>query len=286
MASRALVDDITAAIGQAVTILPDQVVAALAKARDRESGPARVQLEAILENVALARERGVPICQDTGTLTYIVQFGTEFRHLEALRAALVEAARMATRAVPLRPNTVQPLSGHNPGDNTGRYVPAITWEPMPGDEALVHILPKGGGSENCSSLKMLNPGVGLAGVKAAVVDHIVACGGRPCPPTVVGVGLGGGADLALKLGKLALLRPLGERHPEPEVAALESELEELINLSGVGPMGLGGSTTVLAVHVEVAHRHPASLPLGIAVQCWAHRHASVHIAADGQVAIA
>jgi len=101
----------------------------------------------------------------------------------------------------------------------------------------------------------------------------------------VGVGIGGGADLAMKLGKLALLRPLGARHPEPEVAALEKELEELINASGVGPMGLGGKTTVLAVHVEYAHRHPASLPLGIVIQCWAHRRASVRIAADGSITV-
>ncbi len=277
---------IRAAIGRAVTTLPDDVVAALEAARDRELGLARVQLEAILQNVAIARSQGVPMCQDTGTLTYYVRFGTGFPHLAALREALTAAARLATRDIPLRPNTVHPLDGRNPGDNTGLHVPSITWEPMSGETAVVTILPKGGGSENCSALMMLTPGAGLRGVKKAVVDHVVGCGGRPCPPTVVGVGLGGGADLALKLGKLALLRPLGQRHDDPQVAALESELEQLINMSGVGPMGLGGKTTVLAVHVEVAHRHPASLPLGIVVQCWAHRHGTVRIAADGAVEVA
>ncbi len=274
------------AIAKASTVLPPDVVRALEAARDRESGPARVQIEAILENVKIAREGKVPICQDTGTITFFVKAGTRFPHLEALLRALPEAARAATKSVPLRPNTVHPFTGKNPGDNTGRSIPAVTWEFVEGDKAEVHILPKGGGSENCSTLKMLAPGVGLKGVKEAVVEHVVSCGGLPCPPTVIGVGIGGGADLALKLGKIALLRPVGEPHPEPEVAALEAELTELVNASGVGPMGLGGKTTVLAVHAEYAHRHPASLPVGIAVQCWADRRAAVRISADGRVEVA
>lgn len=280
-----LAADLGEAIGQAATILPQDVVEALEAARAREAGPARVQLEAILENVRIAREDKLPICQDTGTISFFVKMGTNFPYLEALLGALPEAARAATKAVPLRPNTVHPFTGKNPGDNTGRHIPAVTWEMVEGEEAEVHILPKGGGSENCAALKMLSPGVGLRGVKDAVVEHVVNCGGLPCPPTVVGVGIGGGADLALKLGKVALLRPLGQRHPEPEVAALEAELEELINASGVGPMGLGGKTTVLAVHADYAHRHPASLPVGIVVQCWAHRRVTVRISADGRVEV-
>ncbi|GAB4308668.1 MAG: fumarate hydratase [Candidatus Bipolaricaulota bacterium] len=277
--------ELATAIANAATILPQDVVQALEVARDREEGPARVQLDAILEDVTIAREGKVPICQDTGTITFFVKLGTKFPHLPALVRALPEAARMATKAVPLRPNTVHPFTGKNPGDNTGRLIPALTWEMVDGDRAEVHILPKGGGSENCCALRMLPPGVGLRGVKEVVVEHIVQCGGLPCPPTIVGVGIGGGADLALKLGKMALLRPVGQRHPEPEVAALEAELEELINASGVGPMGLGGKTTVLAVHTEYAHRHPASLPVGIVVQCWAHRRATVRIQADGRVEV-
>ncbi|MBC7093800.1 fumarate hydratase [Candidatus Bipolaricaulota bacterium] len=280
-----LIEALVAAVAKAAVELPPDVVWALERARDREAGPARVQLEAILRNVGIAREGRVPICQDTGTLSFFVRFGVGFPHLAELRAALPEAARAATKAVPLRPNTVHPLTGGNPGDNTGRLIPAITWEPVDGNEAEIHVLPKGGGSENCCALRMLPPGVGLRGVKEAVVEHVVGCGGLPCPPTVVGVGIGGGADLALKLGKVALLRPVGERHPEPQVAALEAELEELINASGVGPMGLGGKTTVLAVHAEYAHRHPASLPLGIVVQCWAHRRATVRVRPDGTVEV-
>jgi fumarate hydratase subunit alpha len=280
-----LVRGLAEALARASTALPADVVQSLKRAREREEGPARVQLETILQNVEMAKSRKIPICQDTGTPTFFVRFGVEFPALKELIAALPEAVREATRSVPLRPNTVHPFSGKNPGDNTGRFIPAVAWEPVLGEEVEIHVLPKGGGSENCSVLKMLAPGVGLRGVKEAVVEHVVACGGLPCPPTVVGVGIGGGADLALKLGKLALLRPLGARHPEPEVAALEEELEELINASGVGPMGLGGRTTVLAVHVEYAHRHPASLPVGIAVQCWAHRRAAVRIRPDGTVTV-
>ena len=280
-----LIERLAEALAQAATVLPEDVVRVLEAARDREEGPARVQLEAILHNVRIAREGQVPICQDTGTPTFFVRFGTGFPHLAELAAAILEAVRLATREVPLRPNTVHPFTGENPGDNTGRHIPYVTWEPVDGDEVEIYLLPKGGGSENCCALKMLPPGVGLKGVKEAVVEHVVACGGKPCPPTIVGVGIGGGADLSLKLGKLALLRPVGERHPEPQVAALEEELEELINASGVGPMGLGGKTTVLAVHAEYAHRHPASLPVGIVVQCWADRRARVVISPSGEIVI-
>ncbi len=278
---RALVE----AIKSAETLLPRDVVAALERARDREEGPARVQLEAILENVRLAREKRLPICQDTGTQTFLVRVGTRFPYLEELRTAIPEAVRRATEEVPLRPNTVHPFTKVNPGDNTGRFIPYVTWELVPGDSAEIHLLPKGGGSENCCKLVMLTPAKGMPGVKQAVVEHIANCRGLPCPPTVVGVGIGGGADLSLKLGKLALLRPVGQRHPEPEVAALEAELEEMLNALGVGPMGLGGKTTVLAVHVEYAHRHPASFPLGIVVQCWADRRAHVVISPAGEVTV-
>ncbi len=281
----ALVEALTQAIAQAATVLSPDVVQALQAAREREEGAAKVQLEAILQNVDIARTHRVPICQDTGTVSFFVRVGQDFPRLGELLQALPEATRRATAQVPLRPNTVHPFTGKNPGDNTGRYVPAITWEFVSGAEAEIHVLPKGGGSENCCTLKMLPPGAGLKGVKEAVVEHVVACGGLPCPPTVIGVGLGGGADLALKLGKLALLRPLGQPHPEPEVAALEKELTELLNATGVGPMGLGGKTTVLAVHVEYAHRHPASLPVGIVVQCWAHRRSTVVVRANGQVEV-
>jgi len=185
----------------------------------------------------------------------------------------------------LRPNTVDPLRGGNPGDNTGRFIPYILWEIESGEACTIHLLPKGGGSENCSALRMLPPGAGIAGVKRFVVDHVVACGGKPCPPGVIGVGIGGGADLAMKLAKLSLLRPVGMRHEDPVVGALETELLTRINESGVGVMGLGGDTTALDVHIEVAHRHPASLPVGLVYQCWADRRKTVFIDRAGRVEV-
>ena len=274
------------ALRKAATRLPRDVVDALKAARKREtSSMAAAQLDAILENVAIAREGSVPMCQDTGIQTFFVEAGVDSPFLGRLKGWIAEAVVEATREIPLRPNTVDPFAATNPGDNSGRFMPFINWDLVDGDGVTITVLPKGGGSENMSTLKMLPPGVGLKGIKRAVVDHIVSCQGKPCPPTIVGVGIGGGADIALKLGKKAVLREIGTSHPEPAAAEMERELRELVNMSGVGAMGVGGDTTCLAVHVEYAHRHPASLPLGILVQCWADRRAGVRLAADGSVEV-
>ena len=273
------------AIRKAETILPQDVVVAIERAREREQGRGRVQLDTMLSNIAAAREGSIPMCQDTGIQTFIVRVGAEFPGLSSLRGLIVDAVRQATQEIPLRPNTVHPFTGKNTGDNVGEHVPCITWELVAGDECVIDLLPKGGGSENCAALGMLCPGVGITGVKKFVVDHIVGCAGKPCPPGIVGVGIGGGADLSLKLAKLSLLRPVGSRHPEANVASLEEELRDLINESGIGPMGLGGKTTCLDVHIEYAHRHPASLPVGIVYQCWSDRRAHVHITADGIIEV-
>ncbi len=278
-------DHLVAAIRKAETVLPEDVVAALVHAKERERGLARVQLEAILRNVDAARSGMIPMCQDTGIQTFFVRAGADFPYLSSLRRLITTAVLQATREIPLRPNTVHPFTGKNPGNNVGEHVPDITWEIVDGDRCTIDILPKGGGSENCSALGMLLPGSGINEVKKFIVDHVVGCAGKPCPPGIVGVGIGGGAELALKLAKLSLLRPVGNRHPEPRVAALEAELMELINSSGVGPMGLGGKTTCLDVHVEYAHRHPASLPVGIVYQCWAARRAQVEISARGEIEV-
>ena len=272
------------ALRQAATRLPGDVTLALERARKRETSPlASAQLDAILENVRIAREDGVPICQDTGLQMFFVEAGVDSPFLRSLNGWIQAAVVETTSDVPLRPNTVDPLTGENPGDNSGRHTPFIHWDLVEGGDVRITVLPKGGGGENMSALRMLPPAVGLKGIKRAVIDHIVACAGNPCPPTIVGVGIGGGADTALTLGKKAILREIGSRHPEPAIAALEDELLELANMTGVGTMGVGGATTCLAIHVEVAHRHPASLPLGILVQCWANRRATVRIRPDGSV---
>ena len=286
MSSDRIQDAVTDALRVAATILPCDVVEALKRARARETSDlAAAQLDAILENVAIAHEDSIPICQDTGVLTFFVEAGAASPFLAKIRGFIASAVIEATERIPLRPNTVDPFTGVNPGDNTGRCMPIIDWEIVDGDEIQITVLPKGGGSENMSTLVMLSPSAGLTGVKRAVVEHVVSCRGKPCPPTIVGIKISGGADVAMKLGKKALLRAIGSANPEPQAAELERELLELINMSGVGPMGLGGETTCLAVHVEYAHRHPASLPLGIAVQCWADRRARVTLKADGTIRV-
>jgi len=282
MGSMTIQEALLAALKQATTVLPQDVVNALQAARARETSSMGVaQLDAILENVAIARDGSIPMCQDTGIQTFFVEAGVHSPFLKDLKGWIGDAVIQATTTVPLRPNTVDPFTGVNPGDNSGRFMPVINWELVDGDNVVVSVLPKGGGSENMSALKMLAPGVGMVGIKKAVVEHVVSCRGWPCPPTILGVGIGGGADIAMKLGKKAVLREIGSQHADKAAAALERELLELINMTGVGPMGVGGETTCLAVHVEYAHRHPASLPLGILVQCWADRRARVRLNADG-----
>jgi fumarate hydratase subunit alpha len=275
-----------AALKRAATQLPRDVITALQAARVREtSSLAATQLDAILENVSIAGHGGIPLCQDTGTQTFFVEAGFNSPFLKDMKGWITDAVLEATVAIPLRPNTVDPFTGKNPGDNSGRFMPSIHWDLVEGDEILITLLPKGGGSENMSALKMLSPTAGIRGIKKAVVEHVAACRGWPCPPTIVGLGIGGGADIAMKLAKVAVLREIGSQNALPEAAMLEQELLDLVNRTGVGAMGVGGDTTCLAVHVEVAHRHPASLPLGILIQCWADRRARVRLQADGQAEV-
>jgi fumarate hydratase subunit alpha len=253
----------------------------LRKAYDSETGAAKLQLEVMLENVKLAKRKRCPLCQDTGILTFFVRAGTGFPAIGTLKETIERAVVQATKEIPLRPNTVDPMTSVNHGDNLGHFLPHIVWDFEEGDQVHIMALPKGSGSENMSALGMLSPGVGLEGVKRFVLDCVKKAGGRPCPPIVVGVGIGGDADLVMNLGKRALLQPVGVRHPDILVSTLEMQLLEMINKTGIGPMGLGGKTTALDVHVEVAHRHPASLPVGVVIQCWADRRASMTIHRDG-----
>lgn len=282
-----MIDEIVYAIKKAETQLSEDTVKALKEAYERETNPmGKTQLEAILKNVEVARKESLPMCQDTGLQTFFLEVGYDFPYMRELKSALVEAVRRATREIPLRPNAVHPFLHKNSGDNTGRFVPYIHWELKEGDDATIHVIPKGGGSENMSGLYMLSPGVGIKGIKKAVIEHIFKSGGKPCPPTIIGVGIGGGADLSLTLAKkAAILRPIGVRHKEDFVAQLEEELYDMANKLGIGAMGLGGDTTVLDVHVEYAYRHPATLPVGIVTQCWANRRAKVHIDANGKVEV-
>jgi len=276
-------DAVADLLGRAVIELPEDVENALRKAMEQEEGIAKTQFMAIMKNLELAKQQRKPMCQDTGTPTFYLKVGINFPYIDVLEEAIIEGVKKATARVPLRPNAVDILTGKNSGDNTGRHIPYINWEIVKGDECIITAMPKGGGSENMSTLRMLKPGVGIDGVKKFVVEWMVEAAGNPCPPTTVGVGIGGGADIAMKLAKKALLRKIGERHENKIIAEMEEELLKAINSVGIGAMGLGGKTTVLDVHIEVAHRHPASLPVAIAVQCWANRRKSIKIDKEGKI---
>jgi fumarate hydratase subunit alpha len=271
-------------IKQAVIYLPEDVKQALQKAyKEETNATAKTQLKAILDNITLAEERQAPMCQDTGTLAFYLKAGVQVKHLDQVEQVLDAVTRKATREIPLRPNAVDPFTCKNSGDNTGRFTPCIHWEIVAGDSLELTLMAKGGGSENVCATKMLLPSEGVNGLKKFVVDTVINAGAQPCPPTVLGVAVGGGADVALSLAKKALLKPLNEANADPAIAKLERELLEAVNLTGIGPMGLGGKSTALGVHVDYAHRHPASFPTAVAFNCWAARRASARITADGTV---
>jgi fumarate hydratase subunit alpha len=271
-------------IKQAVIYLPEDVKRALRKAYAEEtSETGKTQLKAILENIELAEKNQAPMCQDTGTITFYVKAGSRVKNLDRVEAALVTATRKATRKFPLRPNAVDPFTQKNSGDNTGRFAPYLHWEIVQGDSLEVTVMIKGGGSENVSATGMLVPSEGINGLEKFVIDAVIKAGAQPCPPTILGVAVGGGADVAMKLAKKALLRPLDEANSDRRLAEIEREILEAANMTGIGPMGLGGKITVLGVHVDYAHRHPASFPAAVAFNCWAARRASARLSADGTV---
>ena len=269
---------------QAVIYLPEDVKQALKKAYAEEtSETGKTQLKAILDNIELAEKYQAPVCQDTGTIIFYVRAGAKAKDLDKIEEALTNATRRATKEVPLRPNSVDPFTQKNSGDNTGRYIPFLHWEIVSGDSLELTVMTKGGGSENVCVTGMLVPGEGIKGLKKFVVDSVISAGAKPCPPNILGVAIGGGADIAMKLAKKTLLKPLNEPNQDPEIAKLEKEIFEAANMTEIGPMGLGGKTTVLGVHVDYAFRHPASFPAAVAFNCWAARRASARINADGTV---
>lgn len=271
-------------LGRAVVYLPKDVKEALRSAYEKETSEAgRTQLKAILDNIDLGEGGRTPICQDTGVILFYVTIGKGFGDVSFIPATLRSATKKATVEVPLRPNAVHPLTRKNSGDNTGTSMPYINWEIGEGDYIELTAIPKGAGSENMSAFAMLTPGEGPSALKRFVIDQAIKAGAQPCPPTIIGVGVGGSADIALKLAKKALLRPINIRHPEPEIADLETTLLKGVNMTGIGPMGLGGTFTSLGVNLEYAHCHTASLPVGMNMQCWAARRATARIYRDGTV---
>ena len=253
--------------------LTDDVLTAIKKAAQAEVSPvAREVLEQIIKNADIAAKEQIPLCQDCGAAVVFIELGQEVRLTRRrFQSAVNEGVKQAYDKGYLRKSMVNnPFSARtNTQDNT----PAIIYtDIVPGDKVKITVVPKGGGAENMSRLGMLTPADGRQGIIDLVVKAVDEAGSNPCPPVIVGVGIGGTAEKTLLLAKKALLRKVGEHNPDPEAAGLEKELLEKINNLGIGPMGYGGRTTALAVNVEVFPSHLASLPVAVNLNCHSSRH--------------
>ena len=256
--------------------LPQDVAAALSAAQSREEqgSAAKNVLDQLLENQHLAREKNRPICQDTGMAVVFADIGRD-AHIEGdLTAAVNEGVRLAYTEGYLRKSVLDPITRVNTGDNT----PAVLHiRLVDGDRVTLTVAPKGFGSENMSRVFMLPPSAGIEGILTHILTTVKDAGASACPPVVVGVGIGGTMESCALLAKRQLLRPLGEPAEREDVAAIEREALKRINQSGIGPMGLGGMTTALAVHAAAEHTHIAGLPVAVNIQCHACRHASEEV---------
>ena len=256
---------------EANTNIGEDVLRAFDRAMEKEESPVALDiLKELKENARIAKEEKLPICQDTGTAVVFLEVGQEV-HLVGgdLMEAVFEGVRRGFREGYLRKSMCHPFTRANTGDNT----PAIIHtEIVPGDRVKVTVAPKGGGAENMSRVVMLTPSEGVEGIKRFVVQRVKEAGSNPCPPTIVGIGIGGNFEQSALLAKKSLIRPLGSPNPDPELNRLESEILTAINNLGIGPQGLGGRTTALAVHILMMPCHIASFPLAVNIQCHVHRH--------------
>jgi len=254
--------------------LGEDVIAAFQKAKEQEESPVgREILEQLLENAKIARKDKIALCQDTGFAVCFVDLGDEVR-VEGghLVDAINEGVKQGYRDGYLRKSICHPFTRKNTDTNT----PAILHiNLVPGDGLKIVVAPKGGGSENMSRVTMLKPSDGIEGIKQFVIQRVKESGANPCPPLVIGVGIGGTFEKAALIAKESLLRPLGSKNPDPALATLEDELLEKINELGIGPQGLGGTTTALAVHVAMHPCHIASLPLAVNINCHSSRHKEI-----------
>jgi fumarate hydratase subunit alpha len=251
--------------------LGDDVLLAFKEALEREdSGAAREVLKELIENAKIARTEKVPMCQDCGLAVVFMEIGQDV-HItgDYLREAINQGVRQGYMEGYLRKSACHPFTRKNTGANT----PAIIHlQIVPGDKMKIILAPKGGGSENMSRVDMLTPAIGIEGVKDFVVKRVKESGSNPCPPTIVGIGVGGTLERSAILAKKTLLRNIGERNPDPELAKIEEEILARINRLGIGPMGYGGNTTSLDVFLEIEPCHIASLPVAVNIQCHAARH--------------
>jgi len=254
--------------------LGEDVINAFQKAKEKEESPVgREILEQLLENAKIAQKDKIALCQDTGFAVCFVDLGEEVTVKGGnLVDAINEGVKRGYEEGYLRKSICHPFTRENTGTNT----PAIVHIDLsPGDHLKITVAPKGGGSENMSRVTMLKPSDGIEGIKGFVIERIKEAGANPCPPLIIGVGIGGTFEKAALIAKKSLLRPLGSKNPDPALARLEDELLEKINDLGIGPQGLGGRTTALAVHVEMHPCHIASLPLAVNINCHSSRHKEI-----------
>jgi fumarate hydratase subunit alpha len=261
---------------EANTDLGDDVLQTFDQAIEKEESPLGLEiLKELKENARIAKEEKVPICQDTGFAVVFIELGQDVHLIGGtLTEAIHEGVRQGYRDGYLRKSVCHPFTRANTGDNT----PAIIHtEVVPGEKVKITVAPKGAGSENMSRVVMLTPSDGIEGIKRFVIERVRESGSNPCPPTIIGIGIGGTFEQAALLAKKSLLRPIGSKNPDPELEKLESEILTEINKLGIGPQGLGGRTTSLAVHILMIPCHIASLPLAVNIQCHAHRHKETEI---------
>jgi fumarate hydratase subunit alpha/L(+)-tartrate dehydratase alpha subunit len=271
---------------RALCDLPPDVRLALQKAEKKESNPtAKEVFKTIFKTIEVADKNKTLICQDTGLPIYMVKIGSKFPwNGFQIKTRLKEGAKRATQEFPFRGSSTHPLKRINPQTSVGDGLPIIYFDYLENADYLdILMVPKGSGSENMSTMKMFYPANGVGALKKFVVDSVFESGANPCPPGVIGVGIGGTADKVMALAKEAIVRPIGERNLDPEIAEIEVELEDAINMMGRGPMGLGGDITTLAVHIETAYTHITQNPVAVNTQCWPARRSRAKIFTDGSV---
>jgi hydrolyase, tartrate alpha subunit/fumarate domain protein, Fe-S type len=262
--------------------LPDDVQAKLEELRaEQTTDMAKIIYDAMFKDIALAKVLDRPMCQDTGVIQYFIEVGDRFPILGKMQEALAEATRRATVQAPLRHNAVQIFDEKNSGNNTGHRIPWIDWDIVPdSDECVIYAYMAGGGCSLPGTAKVLMPVEGYEGIVQYIFDTMVERGINACPPVLVGVGIAGSVEVAARLSKKALMRPVGSHNPNPRGAEMERLLEEGLNKLNVGPGGLTGVKSVMGVNIEDAARHPSCLAVGISMGCWAHRRAAIKLHAD------
>ncbi|MGI6175099.1 MAG: L(+)-tartrate dehydratase subunit alpha [Christensenellales bacterium] len=259
--------------------LPDDVLNKLKELREQEESPmAKLFYDAMFDDLEMADALNRPCCQDTGVIQYFVQVGSKFPLIDDIEACLKEAVKRATIQAPLRHNVVEIFDEKNTGNNIGTRIPWIDWEVVPNSsEVNIYLYMAGGGCSLPGTAKVLMPLEGYEGAIQFIFDQLTSYGINACPPLLVGIGFAGSVEVAAKLSKKALLRPIGSRNPNTRAADLEQRIEKGLNDIQIGPGGVTGKYSVMGVHIEQAGRHPSTLAVGLSTGCWAHRRAQIRL---------